>query len=59
MRTPMLVGAGMACPVARMISPNDPPTRVVAAQEVEVPLDQVTLTEPHEPNTVVCFSRQT
>jgi len=55
-RTPMLVGAGgHFCPVARMISPNDPPTKVVAAQEVEVPLDQVTLTQPHEPNAVSLF----
>ena len=55
-RTPMLVGAGgHFCPVARMLSPGDPPTRVVAAQEVEVPLDQVELPELREPNLVSLF----
>ena len=55
-RAPMLVGAGgHFCPVARTLSPTDPPTAVVAAQEIEVPLDQIELTTPPETNLVSLY----
>ena len=56
LRTPMLVGAGgHFCPVARRLNPEDRPTAVVAAQEIEVPLTQVRPGRHFDPKLVALY----